>query len=416
MFIVILELCACFVLCLGQNKVKDPQYKMNLTKFSDSTGNFSIELLYHVAEQQEDQNFVLSPFAAWTMLAVTSEGALGKTRQELLSALRFDRNSPRTTVRYYYQEIARWLVVNRTTAQFTKFNGIFMDRDEWQGIEDSFRQIAEKIYNTDAVNLNFKNNAAASTINRAVSLTTEDRIPTLIDESHLNNTHLLITSAVYFKGQWTSPFNDATVKRDFFNSIGEKIGEVNMMYNRHTYPFANISELQASVIELPYGVENHMSMILMLPNPDITLEDMFLNFLKANLKTVFQELRVSQEERGDVEIDCFIPRYKIVSNFELNEILKYGMGIYDLFDPKKVVLGRLARRPIRDTKVVHKTEIDVTEESTTGTTSSVNTAPEFANDSKVTTLEANRPFSFFIMEKHTNTIVLEGVYRKPILY
>ncbi|XP_063367143.1 serine protease inhibitor 77Ba-like [Cydia amplana] len=416
MFIIILELCVCFVLCLGQNHGDtEPQYQMNLTKFSVSTGNFSIELLYHVSKnlKQEEHSFVVSPFAAWTLLAVTSEGALGKTRKEVLRAMRFDPNSPRTTVRYYYQEIARWLVVNRTTAQFTKFSGIFMDRDEWQGIEDSFRQIAEKIYNTDAVNLNFKNNAAASTINRAVSLTTEDRIPTLIDEIHLNNTHLLITSAVYFKGHWTLPFN-ATFKRDFYDSIGEKIGEVNMMYNRHTYPFANISELQASVIELPYGVENHMSMIIMLPNPGISPEDMFLNFLKANLNTVIQELRVSQE-RGDIEIDCLIPRFKIVSNFELNEVLRYGTGIYDLFDPKKVALGRLARRPIRDTKVVHKTEIDVTEESTTGTTSSVNTAPEFANDSKIT-LEANRPFSFFIMEKHTNTVVLEGVYRKPILY
>ncbi|XP_061721264.1 serine protease inhibitor 77Ba-like [Cydia pomonella] len=413
MILFVLELCACFVLCLGQNHgVKEPVYRMNLAKFSESTGNFTIELLYHVAKRQPDQNFVVSPFAAWTMLAVTYEGAVGNTNEELLSALRFPRKSPRTTVRYYYQEIAQWLVVNRTTAQFTKFSGIFMDR-VWTGMHIDFRQIAEEIYNTEAVDLPFKNKAAAATINRAVSLTTEDRIPTLIDESHLNNTQLIIASAVYFNGQWTAPFNVITVKRDFYNSIGEKIGEVNMMYNRYTYPFANISELQASVIELPYGVENHMSMILILPNPGMTLKDMFLNFLKANLKTVFQELKVSQKDRGDVEIDCFIPRFKIVSNIELNEILKNGMRIHDLFDPKNVFLPRMSRWPIRGTRVIHKTEIDVTEESSTP---SGNIAPEFANDSKVLIFEANRPFSYFIVEKHTDTVILAGVYRKPILY
>ncbi|XP_047994676.1 serine protease inhibitor 77Ba-like [Leguminivora glycinivorella] len=410
MILFVLKLCACIVLCLGltQGVIKVPQYRIR-----ESTTNFSIELLY-AAKQQGEQNFVLSPVAAWTMLAVTAEGALGKTRQELLVALRFLPKQAIELVRFYYQEITRQLIVDKTTAEYKNFSGIFIHRGDWFGIEDSFRQIAEEYYNTEAVDLNFENKATAATVNRAVSLTTEDRIPTIIDESHFNNTELIITSAVYFQGKWTAPFNDSTVKRDFFNNVGEKIGEVNMMYSRYTYPYANISGLQASVIELPYGVDNHMSMILMLPNPGITLQNIIVNFLQINFNTVFQELRVSKERA--VEIECYIPRFRIVSNFELNEILKHSMGIHDLFVPEKAYMGVLSYRwPIRGVKVIHKSEIDVTEEVAAPISSGSKTS-EFTNDNTIFTFEANRPFIYFVVEKHTNTIVLEGVYQYPILY
>ncbi|XP_047994674.1 serine protease inhibitor 77Ba-like [Leguminivora glycinivorella] len=411
MILFVLRLCACIVLSLGQNQgVEFPQFDINFIR--ESMTNFSIELLY-AAKQQGEQNFVLSPVAAWTMLAVTAEGALGKTRQELLVALRFRPNQASKVVRFFYQEITRQLIVDRTTAEYKKFNGIFLYKDHLFGIDDSFRQIAEEIYNTEAVNLNFENKAAAATVNRAVSLTTEDRIPTIIDESHFNNTELIITSAVYFQGKWTAPFNDSTVKRDFFNRVGEKIGEVNMMYSRYTYPYANISGLQASVIELPYGVDNHMSMILMLPNPGITLQKMIANFLQINFNTVFQELKVSKERA--VKIECYIPRFRIVSNFGLNDILKRDMEIHELFDRKKAFLGGLSRWPISGVKVIHKSEIDVTEEVAAPISSGSKTS-EFTNDNTIFTFEANRPFIYFVVEKHTNTIVLEGVYQRPILY
>ncbi|XP_047994673.1 serine protease inhibitor 77Ba-like [Leguminivora glycinivorella] len=413
MILFVLKLCACIVLCLGQNQhVEVPQYQKDVNRIRESTTNFSIELLY-AAKQQGEQNFVLSPVAAWTMLAVTAEGATGKTRQELLVALRFHPKQASKVVRFYYQEITRQLIVDKTTAEYKNFSGIFIHRVNWLGIEDKFRQIAEEYYNTEAVNLNFENKATAATVNRVVSLTTEDRIPTIIDESHLNNTELIITSAVYFQGKWTAPFNDSTVKRDFFNNVGEKIGEVNMMYSRYTYPYANISGLQASVIELPYGVDNHMSMILMLPNPGITLQNIIVNFLQINFNTVFQELRVSKERA--VEIECYIPRFRIVSNFELNEILKHSMGIHELFDRKKAFLRGLSQWPIRGVKVIHKSEIDVTEEVAAPISSGSKTS-EFTNDNTIFTFEANRPFIYFVVEKHTNTIVLEGVYQRPILY
>ncbi|XP_063634567.1 serine protease inhibitor 77Ba-like [Cydia splendana] len=416
MFIYVLELCACFVLCFGQNHgVKghnEPEYPTNLHNgLSEATGNFSVELLYHAAKRQGKQNLILSPITAWTVLAVTSEGALGSTRTQLVSALRIKRN--RTVTRHDFQEIARWLVVNTTTVHLAKFNGIFVDKSK--SLEDDFRQSSKAFYDTQTVDLDFRNSAAtAATINGAVSSATKGRIPKLVDESNLSDAQMIITSAVYFKGQWTAPFNvSSTTKQNFYNSNGTKIGEVNMMYNRYTYPFANIKEIQARVIELPYGVENRLSMLLMLPNPGITLEDMFLNFKKVPLDTVFQEMKLSQEEYSDDEIDCFIPRFKIDSSLELNEILKEGMGIYDLFDPVKANLGRLARVPMYVSRVVHKAEIEVTEE---GTTASGATAAEFANRIGVIRFEANRPFSYLIVEKVTNTIVFGGVYQQPILY
>ena len=225
---------------------------------------------------------------------------------------------------------------------------------------------------------------------------------------------MVLTSGLYFRGQWTLPFNaSSTMRMPFFNSKSEKIGEVNMMYNRNTYPFANIQELKARVIEIPYGVENRLSMLIMLPHPGVSVEDMFFNFYRVTLDRIFEELKIAKEEYGDDEVDCFIPRFKIESNLDLTEILKNQFNIVDLFDENRARLPFMARTPLYVSKIIHKAEIEVTEE---GTTASGVTLAEFSNRIGTIRFEANRPFTYVIVEKTTNTIVFGGFYQQPSLY
>lgn len=378
--------------------------------FSEAIGNFSVELLYHTSKS-ENSNLVVSPITVWTVLAVTSEGALKKTRTQLTDALRITRN--RTITRANFQNIARWLTTNSSTVQLAKYNGLFVDQS--LVLDSVFANASKLYYDTSLEKVNFSNGAAtANHINHLVSSFTRGRIPKLVESDSFGNTKLIVTSALFFKGQWTSPFNaSSTTKRDFYNSHGVKIGQVNMMYNRFTYPFANIKDIRARVIELPYGTENRLSMLMMLPDPGVTLEDMFLSLKTVPLDTVFTEMRLSQEEFGEDEVDCFIPRFKIESNLDLTETIRDGFRVHDLFDEFKSNLGRLTNVPLHVTKVIHKAEIEVTEE---GTIASAVAGAVFANRIGVVRFEASRPFSYLIVEKVTNTIVFGGVYQTPSLY
>lgn len=415
--IILVVLCA-FVFVYGQNI---PQYLSTEAPDIVSThlhsglteriGNFSIELLYHTSKQQQT-NLILSPVTVWTVLAVITEGAAGATANQINNALRI---SPRhvNATRRHFSEIYQWLQVNTSTVQLAKINAIFLD--EQRLLLKGFQDIADSVYKTNVLPLDFSQaQKAADAINQGVAHFTRGRITNLVDSSNLDQTSLFVISSLYFKGQWKVPFNrSSTVPMAFLDSRGQQIGQVNMMYNRYNYPFANIKELQAKVIEIPYGKENRLSMLIMLPNPGVSLENMFFNFAHVPLDTVFSELLLSKEEYSEEEVDLFLPRFKIESELDISNILKTSMGIQDLFDERQARLPYMAQTPLFVKRVIHKAEIEVTEE---GTIAAGVTAAEFSNRIGIVQFVANRPFCYMIIEKITNSIVFGGLYVQPSLF
>ncbi|KOB74872.1 Serpin-4 [Operophtera brumata] len=381
-------------------------------RLTEAIGNFSIEFLFKTSVLQvPGQNMIISPITVWTALAVIAEGASDDTKTEIIRALRLSRNQ--TATRENFGDIAKWLTVNTKTVEIAKFNGIFVDKLRLPLPE--FQSTSKIYYDTDTVALNLSNPVVtADLLNRVISNFTHGRISSIVQSDNLQNTPMVLASALYFKGQWTVPFNTtSTSKQPFYDSNGTQIGEVNMMYNRAIYPFSNIKWLQARVIELPYGEQNRLSMLVMLPNHGVSLESMFSNFKNVHLDSFFEELRLSKEEFSEDEVDCFIPRFKIKSDLDLTEVLKQQMGVQQLFDMSKARLPKISHTPLYVSKLVHKAEIEVTEE---GTTASAVTVAEFSNRIGVVRFEANRPFTYMIVERLTNTIVFGGFYRQPSLY
>lgn len=399
-------------LCYGQdvgNSTTTPEFHNGLT---ERIGNFSVELLYHTSKViPKEKNLIMSPITVWTILAVTAEGASGNTLAQINNAIRTTRRTQNAT-RMEFRNIAQWLQVKTSTVELAKVNAMFVDQNRLplQDFRDSAKQ-----YDTDMVALDFsKADEAANLLNKVIENVTHGKIPKLVSPDLFSESSMVLTSALYFKGHWTLPFNaSSTSKLPFYSSDNKKIGEVNMMYNRHNYPFANLQDLQARVIELPYGQENRLSMLVMVPHPGVSLESMFLNFSNVTLDKVFNELKIAKDEYGEDEVDCFLPRFKISSTIDMTPILRDRFAITDLFDSNKSRLPHVARTPLYVSRIVHKAEIEVTE---VGTTATGVTAAEFTNRFGVIRFEANRPFTYMIVEKVTNSIVFGGFYQEPSLY
>lgn len=65
---------------------------------------------------------------------------------------------------------------------------------------------------------------------------------------------MLLTTAIFFKGAWSTPFNrTATRPAPFFNENNRQIGTVQMMYQTDNFPYKMFDNLQAAAVELPYG-------------------------------------------------------------------------------------------------------------------------------------------------------------------
>ncbi|KAI8423559.1 hypothetical protein MSG28_012651 [Choristoneura fumiferana] len=369
----------------------------------EAFGNFSIELLYHTSIFQTD-NFILTPFNAWSALAAVADGALASTRTELCRALRISIN--RTLTRSTCQGMTRDLNLNTTTVQLARFNAILIDKS--RNLEVDFRAFS-RLYDTFTIPVDLKNaRVTASRANKAVAVATKGLVTEIVDENDFSEPQMLIISAAYFKGQWTAGFNaSSTSKQPFFDSTGVQIGEVNMMYNRFTYPLVDIDDLKASIIELPFDSEGRLSLLIILPNEGVSLKEMLMNFQKVPLDVVYAGLRLDQEEHGEDIIECLVPRFRVDSNLELKETLK-RLGIFRMFNDTAAALGHIARSNVYVTKIIHKTVIEVTEG-----TAEVVTAPE---SKVIARFEANRPFMYLVLAKTTNTVLLEGVYQQPQLY
>lgn len=371
--------------------------------YNEEIGNFSIELLYYTGILQTD-NVIISPFNAWLALAALADGALSSTRAELNGALRISNN--RSQTRSVYQGLVQVLNLNTSTVQLARFNTILIAKSIH--LETDFPAFS-RLYGAFTIPVDFTNTMeAASRANKAVTVATNGLVTKIADESDFSEPQMLIITAVYFKGQWTAGFDASlTSKQPFFDSNGVQTGEVNMMFNRFTYPLVDMDNLKASVIELPYDSEGRLSMLIVLPQKGVSLQEIFLNFRKVALDAVYSELRLDQQEHGKDIIECLIPRFRVDTNVELKETLK-KLGIHRLFNDTTANLGRLARGNVHVSKVIHKTVIEVTE----GTPAAV-TAPE---TKIIARFEANRPFIYFVLAKETNTLLLGGLYRKPYLY
>ena len=102
-------------------------------------------------------------------------------------------------------------------------------------------------------------------INGWVEEQTNDKIKDLIPAGVLNRgTRLVLTNAIYFKGEWVKPFDKKGTKdRDFKITPNNKV-QVPMMSqggNQSRFNYAETDELQ--FLELPYSGDD-ISMLIIL--------------------------------------------------------------------------------------------------------------------------------------------------------
>jgi len=69
------------------------------------------------------------------------------------------------------------------------------------------------------------------------------------------NTQLLVTSALYFKGQWLKSFDKHTTRMQCFHVPGHGCQDVLMMENIDKYRHGYIASLDSDVVEIPYSVK-----------------------------------------------------------------------------------------------------------------------------------------------------------------
>lgn len=175
--------------------------------------------------------------------------------------------------------------VNTTTIELALEHAMFSD--ETQEIDNNFKSLLSQVYQADHIPMDFKQvNPAVRRINRYIYDKTQGKIDRIVTQDDVADSQMLLISGIFFKGQWKSPFNSSqTQEASFFDESNRELGKVNMMYQQKVLPYTSIAELNCHALELVYGKEDRLSMILLLPKKGIFNNSVVTSILNTILTT-----------------------------------------------------------------------------------------------------------------------------------
>jgi serpin B len=376
-----------------------------------ANNQFAFDLYAHIRQvpENKESNIFFSPFSMSSALAMTYEGARGKTADEIASVFHVPTDTK--IRRQLYYDINTGINQDDPSYRLSTANAVWAEKT--YHFLPEYLQTVQHYYNANATNLDFKNTPEDSrvTINKWVEGKTEGKITDLLPNGSLDPlTRLIITNALYFNGSWIIPFDpDETYEKDFTIAPGEKV-RVKMMAEQNSHLYFNYYENDLlQIVEMPYLYDNGkaLSMLVILPkgNNMAVLE----NYLDA------KNLSGLRDSLTREHVFIFLPKYRIETQYDMNPVLE-EMGMPTAFSPYANFSGMDGTQHLFISKIVHKAYIDVNEKGTeaaaaTADVVELQSAP--MTPPKIYSFVADHPFLFIIQERENGTILFIGRVMNP---
>ena len=167
-----------------------------------ANNRFAFDLYSRLANDPANagSNIFFSPFSISSALAITYEGANGKTADEIRSVFHFPAND--TRLRTGYSDLNAGINHGDKSYSLQTANALWAEKT--YPFLPGYISTAQQYYGANTTNLDFKTHPEESrvTINNWVEEKTGNRIRDLIPEGVINPmTRLVITNAIWFKGE-----------------------------------------------------------------------------------------------------------------------------------------------------------------------------------------------------------------------
>lgn len=366
-----------------------------------ANNQFALDL-YSKFIQDEPGNIFFSPYSISLALAMTYEGARGKTAEEMESVLHLpeDESSRRPAFARIYN------IVNKIDKKYElrTANALWVQKD--YPLLGEYVNIIQRYYVGKTTNLDFVKETEKSrqVINDWVEEQAKNRIKDLIPQGLLSAyTRLVLTNAIYFKGEWLKQFDKENTKEEDFRVSPERIVKVQMMRltDDVMFNYAETGELQ--ILEMPYAGEE-LSMLILLPKEDYNLK---------SLEESLNQKKLSEWKTmlNKQEVRVYIPRFKFETKYFLADVL-IKMGMPTAFSPNADFSGMDGTRNLFIDDVIHQGFIEVTEEGTEAAAATAVVMKLTAVPS-IPVFYADHPFVFIIQEKETGNMLFLGRVTDP---
>lgn len=372
---------------------------------------FAIELYQHLKDQPG--NLFFSPESISTALAMTYAGARGKTAAEMAKVLHFtlppdklhpamgkllaERNAPHDG----YQ-------LKEADALWGQQGCTFLP---------DFLKLTKDNYGAAFNQVNFADTETArQTINHWVAQQTNDKIINLIAQGILTpKTRLVLTDAIYFKGEWETQFDKKLTRDENFFLTPTQAIKVPMMHRTGTFRYLDGGAFQA--LAIPYKGKE-LSMVIFLPKQPDGLTAFEQTLTPDNLQQWLGHLNATSR------VIVTLSRFKMTKPIRLREMLE-ALGIKQAFDGRNANFSEMASKdemPKAGTlyigAVVHDAFVAVDEKGTkaaaaTGVGLDILAMTPLVPSPQSIIFRADHPFLFVIRDNGSNIILFMGRVARP---
>jgi serine protease inhibitor len=280
-------------------------------------------------------------------------------------------------------------------------------------------------------------------INAWVEKQTKDRIRELIPPGALDGsqTSLVLTNAIYFKGQWAEVFSEDNTKPGNFTLANGTKARVPMMSGgmasarygafKADGTFFNTPAEQPNIpgrpiderkfypdqggflmLELPYKGKE-LSMVIIVPRAAAGLALLERRMTARNLNAWIRQL----QERS---VEVFVPKFKLETAYKMSQELK-AMGMARAFSGAQfdgICASPDPKHALFISEVFHKAFVEVNEQGTeAAAATAVLTAPGAPPPPTMVpftpTFRADKPFLFLIRDRQSGCILFLGRVINP---
>lgn len=392
---VILALALCVSCAMSEDKAIE-----SVKAISKSADEFSTSLFKTVAAVKKGENLICSPLSAHIVLSMAAYGAGGNTAVQMRQALHLPTDD--VTARHGFENLLHALNnVENVTLEVA--NKMYVDNS--LKVNPRFKQLTGGVFRSEASGLDVsKPEESAKLVNGWVDEKTHSKIKEIVEKSDITaETRIILLNAVYFKGRWAKAFKkEDTEDRTFFlDAKTEK--KVPTMWASGKYVYGELSDLNASFVELPYENKD-LKMVIIVPHEKEGLQAI-LNNLESYNQT---RLAKSGSER---DVIIYLPKFKIESEINLEKPLQ-DLGMTDMFS-SAANFSEIADAPLKVDKVFQKAFIEVSEEGTEAAAVTAGLTALALIVKERIMFQADRPFYYMI--KSHDLILFQGYIIKPKL-
>ncbi len=342
------------------------------------------------------KNLFCSPYSLSAALAMTYAGADGLTAAEMEKVMHYPKA---LTHEGFLMMTKRMEEINaKGKVKLAVANAL------WNRLrlQTDYLALTKKYYNAEVYPL-----TSEKPINDWAFQNTNGKIPKVLEPGDITPlVKLVLTNAIYFKGDWAKTFEKENTSGAIFYKTDKSISSCSLMYAKDQYKYAEFSGYQA--IELPYSGDD-LSMLVLLPKKGSSINQM-LKALDA------QELDKNVRALQSQEVQLWLPKFKLETSYELKDVLMQ-MGMSAPFNRADFSKMTKDKTPLEISRIIQKAFVEVNEKGTEAaavtvvimrTESSIDREPKI-----IPHFRADRPFLFLIRERKTGAVLFTGGIEEP---